>query len=104
MILLALACTEYEFAPAPESTEGADTAAPVTPDDPESPEDEPPANSHSGAGVIGQVCDPSSSTWVVGAEAWIAVDVDGDMIDDFRVSDLTDSQGRYLLDGLPPAD
>jgi len=54
------------------------------------------------AGVTGRVCDPSGGNWVVGAEAKVTVDTDGDGSTDTVVVDETDVEGRYLLLDLPP--
>jgi hypothetical protein len=69
-------------------TDGTDTA-----DTGEEEEDE--------AAVRGRVCDPSGDGWTVGATAYIELDLNGDGTVDERVEDQTDSDGYFLLSGLP---
>ena len=76
----------------------------TTPDEeptPEEPEPEPEAEPQT-SGIEGRVCDPSGGYWVVGAEASVEWDGDGDGVEDFTVSSLTDSDGRFSLMSLPP--
>ena len=49
----------------------------------------------------GRVCDPSGDGWTVGASAWVEIDLNGDGTTDQRVEDQTDSDGYFLLAGLP---
>jgi len=53
------------------------------------------------AAVRGRVCDPSGDGWTVGATAWVELDLNGDGTPDQRVEDETDSEGYFLLSGLP---
>ncbi len=54
--------------------------------------------------VKGRVCDLTGEGYVVGAEAWIAIDDDGDGAEDRRISDTTDADGYFLLEGVPLGD
>lgn len=53
------------------------------------------------AAVRGRVCDPSGDGWTVGATAFIDLDLNGDGTVDQRVEDQTDSEGYFVLSGLP---
>ena len=52
------------------------------------------------ADVRGRVCDPSGDGWTVGAEAWVELDLNGDGTIDQRISDETDAEGWFQLDGV----
>ena len=74
-----------------------------TPDEeptPEEPEPDPEVEPQT-SGLEGRVCDPSGGYWVVGAEASVEWDGDGDGVEDFTVVSLTDSDGRFSLMSLP---
>ena len=97
-IAMLIACTDYKVHTIDDDNSGSD--APGDGIDEPRPEDDDAPSLESGD-VSGQICDPSGDGWVVGAQVYVAVDEDGDGQEDWRAEDLTDSEGRFLLSGLP---
>lgn len=57
---------------------------------------------YSGAGSLsGRICNPSGDGWIVGAQVSVSIDFDGDGVEDVRLQDMTDADGRYTLEGVP---
>ena len=55
-----------------------------------------------GSGSIsGRLCDPSGNGWVVGATVYVSIDYNGDGIEDQRIQTTTDSEGYFVLEGVP---
>jgi hypothetical protein len=90
-----------------DETEPVETEPPTVTDPPiETPPEEPPEESTTEPPVelgslTGRVCDTSGNNWVVGAEVWIAIDEDGDGVEDRRITTTTDGAGYYTLVDVP---
>lgn len=100
-----VACSEYKLEGATDASE-ADTGIEEEPDEPVDPMDpEDPPDPEDTYGISGRVCNPAGGGddgWVAGAYVYVIVDEDGDGVEDWRSEDTTDSEGRFLLTGLPP--
>ncbi len=108
LISLSISCSEYGIKSWTDSAgaESNDAGAPEdTPDDDPPSTDNPPSDVDDPTplgGLRGRVCDPSGNEWVAGALVYSWFDLDGDGTVDGRRTDITDGDGRFGLDDLPP--
>ena len=65
------------------------------------PNDSTPVYDGDTASVTGRVCNTTGDSYVVGADAYINFDSNGDGTDDATSSDVTDSDGWFTLTGVP---
>lgn len=94
---LLLACSsEYGLNEGQESSEGENNNP--SGDD---PTDSTPGYDGEVASVTGRVCNTVGDSYVVGADAYINYDSNGDGTDDATSSDVTDADGWFTLTGVP---
>lgn len=97
LLLLASACSDYELAPADKASPDGEQVG-DTPLDSGTPVETAPGETGS---IKGRVCDTSGDGWVVGATVYVIIDYDGDGVEDDRITTTTDSDGYFLLEGVP---
>ncbi len=98
LALLTAACSDYNIHSSDKDEEDGVEAEDDLPGDTGSYEDVTPGET----GIVqGRICDPSGEGWVVGADVWIALDYNGDGVEDDRTTAVTDADGNFTLSGVP---
>jgi len=97
------ACSEYKLGGAGDAA-GTDSGGARDPLDEDTDVTDDPDDPGETASVSGRVCDPAGGEWIVGAYVYVAVDDDGDGVEDWRAEDTTEADGRFLVEGLPAGD
>ncbi len=97
LVCASMGCTEYELK-GYERSEGGDDTSSRDPLDPNEDTSEDPTE----VGAIqGRVCNTNGGDWVVGADAYVIIDSDGDGIEDYRIETTTDADGYFTLEDVP---
>jgi hypothetical protein len=94
--LLTACSSDYGLNEGTGSSRG-DTGRPGSEGSPETT----PTFSGETASVTGRICNTAGTSYVVGADASISYDSNGDGTDDATVSDVTDTDGWFTLTGVP---
>ena len=98
IITLLIGCkSDYGLAGEESSTEG-DTGLSEGPGEPGAEPDPDPGET---ASVTGRVCNTAGNSYVVGADASIEYDLDGDGTIDGSSTDVTDAEGWFTLTDVP---
>ena len=96
-------CTEYKLGSAEDAGDYEDSGAAPDLDGGIDADDDAGELTFDGQ-ITGRVCDPAGADgggWVAGAYVYTSYDSDFDGVDDTTSEDTTDSDGRFLLEGLP---
>jgi len=100
-LLLTPGCSEYDL-------KRSDDALADTGQGPAGPGGGPGGGGPGGGGqpdyecaISGRICDPSGGSYVSGALVYVAVDSDGDGVEDYRAETTTDADGYFNLEGVP---